>query len=251
MTDVLPALLDAGTGARLLGLGFDPLLSPALDSKLAAAIASLHQSDRAAGADVITAGTFAITDERALKAFITIAKSAAGDALVLAALGPFGDYTRRAQICVDAGADVVALETFSDHTALLTAVRETRSCSAPVWASRAAVPDAKRDAARDAQHKRVELEELLDAGASRVGLQCSSSPEVISPYLSELDELSAHVFVRPGFVERTQDATARFAKVGAEAAAAGILFGGCCGVWAADLQALTNRRIELASVPRA
>lgn len=237
-----PKLLDAGTGARLLERGLDPRGNPAEDPRIADAIAALHQADKDAGAEAITSATFSMTEESALKKSVTIARKVAGESLLLASLGPFGDYKRRAQVCLEAGADVIALETFLDQSELLAALRDLSQL--PVWASRALLPDTSPQTVDDA------FCQLTDAGARRVGIQCTATPETLRPFL---EVLSTHqAFARPGFVQRCAKSAARFAQVFLEARNAGVLFGGCCGVQACDLHtASSNRRIELPSTPRA
>ncbi|MEQ1569131.1 MAG: homocysteine S-methyltransferase family protein [Myxococcota bacterium] len=183
------------------------------------AIAAVHRAFRAAGAELLLAGTFTtFPDPDLAERALSLTRSAAGGAAVYASLGPGDDRARAAFVeRFDDQVDGYVLETFVDPLEAARAVecvrRRTRH---PVIASLVPGP-------------RARLGPLVDAGADVVGFNCGAAPSDVWDAVTRLDPvptvpLWAKPAGGPGAVQVLAALAARCAWVG-----------GCCGVSPAEL----------------
>lgn len=221
-------LLDAATGSRLIALGVDPTRA-ALDG--AAHLHALHEADRNAGAEWLTAATFSATDPEALREATLVACSF--NLPVMASLGPFGapsDIRARAELCLKHGAELIALETFVDDEQLCETLRALRGL--PTLASFCPLGDTPHHAER-----------FLEAGALSVGVNCGDDLDGLVDAAIALVPLGANVVMRPSAGLPNENGehpiTPRvFAEALQRGWDAGVhAAGGCCGVRAAHLLA--------------
>ncbi|MFT5353681.1 MAG: methionine synthase I (cobalamin-dependent) [Polyangiales bacterium] len=228
-------LLDAATGSRLISCGVDPTRA-ALDG--AEVLLALHDDDRSAGAQWLTAATFSATEHEALREAIVLACSF--DLPVMASLGPYGspsELRARAELCLKHGAQLIALETFIDDERLCEVLRSMRGL--PTLASYCPLGNTPHAAER-----------FLEAGASSIGVNCGDDLEGLVDAAIALVPLGANVVMRPSAgVPNEEGEHAAIPFAFAEALRrgwdAGVhAAGGCCGVQATHLRAAEAVRVE-------
>ncbi|MFK7999534.1 MAG: homocysteine S-methyltransferase family protein [Polyangiales bacterium] len=221
-------LLDAATGSRLISVGVDPAQA-ALDG--AEQLHALHDADRSAGAEWLTAATFSATKPEALREATLVA--CAFDLPVMASLGPFGapsEIRGRAELCLKHGAQLIALETFVDDDELCEALRALQGL--PTLASFCPLGDTPHHAER-----------FLEAGALCVGVNCGDDLHRLVDAAIALLPLGANVMMRPSAGVPNEDrehpvTPADFAEALKRGWNAGVhAAGGCCGVGAEHLVA--------------
>lgn len=229
----LGTLLDAATGSRLISLGVDPSQA-ALDGL--SHLHALHDADRGAGAEWLTAATFSATKPEALREATLVA--CAFGLPVMASLGPFGapsEIRERAELCLKHGAQLIALETFVDDDALCEALRALHGL--PTLASFCPLGDTPHQAER-----------FLEAGALCVGVNCGDHLHGLVDAAIALLPLGVNVVMRPSAgipnEEREHPVTPTgFAEALKRGWNAGVhAAGGCCGVDAEHLAAARRRR---------
>jgi 5-methyltetrahydrofolate--homocysteine methyltransferase len=155
-------VLDGAMGTMLQERGLKPGQSPEeLNLTLPEVVAGVHREYRDAGADIIVTNTFGGNREKLShygledrlreinQAGVTIARDAAGDsAYVAASIGPTGKFVEpvgdltfdamaaifreQAEALIDAGADLITLETFLDIKEIRAAVIAIREISATI-----------------------------------------------------------------------------------------------------------------------
>lgn len=210
-------LFDGGMGTLLYSRGvFVNVCYDALVLEQPELVRRIHADYAAAGAELIETNTFGanpvklsgygleektreINREAAL-----LAQSAAGDALVVGAVGPLGirlepwgptatgeaeEYFRtQVEGLVEGGVDGFILETFSDFHELQAAYRAVRSLSdLPVVAQMTISADGRTAYGTDVDHL---VDELDGLGAEVIGLNCSVGPSIILDSLEIFAELT-------------------------------------------------------------
>lgn len=252
-------VLDGGVSSELEARGIAPDATAQANIDAPQTVTAVHQAYLDAGAEAITANTFAINRYclggdrgRAVslaQAGVRLARqAAAGRAFVLGSIGPLGPlvggeislaeaedaFAEIAMALADAGVDAIACETMPSTAEAMAAVRASRRVSGlPVLVSRAYDR-------LDHVELRAYAQAAEAAGAAAVGLNCVSGPRALVPALACLSAASAlPVLARPnaGHPQRDGDRLIyqlrpEWLVTQAEAyLAAGVrLVGGCCGV---------------------
>jgi len=271
VTNRLLKLLDSGAiilgdganGTLLNDLGFEKqpydlanLLRPDL-------VLAAHQAYIAAGSDFIETNTFSANRHRLADAVVDIAevnrsgaqiaREAAGEKIVLGAIGPcgkplepigsisaesaFDGFAEQARALAEGGVDGFILETFIDLEELIIATKAVRSVSQlPIVVSKAFIEDG--DALFEGLPGRCATEMMQD-GVVAIGANCVVGPQRMTDIVRQLAE-SCHLPVLamptpglPQFVKGkvvydiAPDYFARSAVRLAEEGAS--LIGGCCG----------------------
>lgn len=182
------------------------------------AVLDAHRAFVAAGAQVLLTATFrCLPSERSDWAVVgaravELARTAAGgDAAVWLSLGP-GDGHAQVVAALGDRVDGVVLETFTDESALVTAVRAVRG----VWAGPLVgclVPSPRRD-------PRAAAAALLAVGATGVGFNCGAAAHVVAA--ARAVPADVPLWAKPNDVG---PATPELAELAARCA----WLGGCCG----------------------
>lgn len=276
-------LADGGWGALLgqrgLPAGAPPerwtLEHPEVIDEIARAYAD-------AGAEVITTNTFGgspmrlaqhgLADhfEEINRRAVEIVRSAVGDRVYVSAsmgptgklLAPLGDanaddvqrgFAEQARVLVDAGADLVCIETMIDLEEALLAVRAVRSISADIPIMATMTFDMTKRGAFTVMGTSVSkaADVLAGAGADLVGSNCGASVEEMLQVADEfLASSKAPVAIQPNAgLPSVKDgklvypeSPEHFAESVAPLATAGVrLLGGCCGTTPAHIRALGDR----------
>lgn len=255
-------LLDGGMGTRLQEKGLGPSESPEDWSITHPEIVrAIHRDYAKAGSNIVYTntfganrlkyhGAFALSD--VIRASVELAKSSGAKvALDLGPTGkllkPIGDlefesaveaFAETVRIGVEAGADLVAIETMSDLYELKAAVVATKENSTlPVYATVALQADGKLLTGGSVEAFAV-LMESLDVTA--YGFNCGLSPELMLPFVRRLKELSTKpIIVKPNAgIPRVEGGKTVFDMKPAEFAscvkklveAGASVIGGCCGM---------------------
>lgn len=241
-----PRLWDAATGTRLIAIGLDLARDdPALwNLDRPAEVSRLHEADVAAGAGALTANTFGAArgwldrygrgeDWRAaIAAAVRLAREAAGPSrLVVGSIGPASDPCGDvAAALVDAGADVVLLETHLPEAVLPRLEAVARRVAAPCWASLFRWGDDPEGLAR----------RLAGAGAAAIGINCASMAEAVAvlPRLRSAGSLPLLAKPSAGLPGSPLMTPEEFASAipGLLGAGGLALIGGCCGTTDAHLR---------------
>lgn len=254
---------DGANGTRLSALGFTKqpydlanLLAPDL-------VRQVHQEYFDAGSDFVETNTFEANSIRMAdhnvdivelnRAGAQIAREAAGDRLVLGAMGPsgkpmapignvteeelFAAFKEQASALAEGGVDGFILETFIDMDELKLAVQAVRSVSElPIVVSKAYIEDG--EALAEGLPNRCGAE-MADFGVVAVGANCIVGPQRmldIVRQLSEATDLPILAFPTPGLPQLVKGqvtydtAPDYFAKAAARLVEEGAkIIGGCCG----------------------
>jgi homocysteine S-methyltransferase len=226
-------------------------------------VVQVHREYFDAGADFVETNTFEANIIRLGDAGVDIrelnlagarhAREAAGDRLVLGAIGPSGKpmapigaisveemfdaFQTQAQALADGGVDGFILETFIDMDEMRVAVDAVRSVSdLPIIASKAYIEDG--EALAEGLPNRCGAE-MADLGVVAVGANCVVGPQRmidIVRQLSESTDLPILAFPTPGLPQLVKGqvtydtAPEYFAKAAARLVEEGArIIGGCCG----------------------
>lgn len=269
-------LWDGGMGTMLQREGLDPAKGPVWEQAgYPAALERIQSAYLEAGAMVLSADTFSANEHTladrgraaeivssAVAATRRIAGGAALTALDLGPLGPlmapmgeltFADACRQYEILIEAGvqagAEVILIETMSDLLELKAAVLTARSCcNLPVCASLSCGEGGRTFVGTDPLAAALTLEAL---GVAAVGLNCSLGPAGLAPILERLrPHISIPLLAQPNaglpqsvdgrFVytvgpEEFARETAALSQAGAR------ILGGCCGTTPDHIGALVAR----------
>ncbi|MDD7928679.1 homocysteine S-methyltransferase [Microbacterium thalli] len=279
-----PVVLDGGLGTTLEAAGHDvtgELWSARVLAETPAAVRSAHARYAAAGAEVLTTGSYQIgfdnlaaagfdaaQTRRLLHLSVRVAREGAAeagrDAWVAASVGPYGatradgsEYTgddglsvaelerwhrRRLEAIVDAEPDVLAIETIASPAEAEAVMRAIDGIGIPSWVALSAA-----SRAFDAASLRETLAASARiAGVIAVGVNCCP-PETVASALA--DPVAVPFVVYPNSGE-TWDAAARtwsgepgLPLIGLDGwlAAGARLIGGCCRTTPDDTAALAAR----------
>ncbi|HHT26681.1 MAG TPA: hypothetical protein GXZ82_05485 [Firmicutes bacterium] len=268
---------DGAMGTMLYKAGLKPGDCPELFNQSAPEkVMRIHQEYVAAGARLVETNTFGANPIRLARyglagqtgelnrLGVTLARQAVGEqALVLASMGPLGEliepfgeisqidaqraFALQAEAFVAAGADACLVETMSDLTEAVIAVKAAVTAGLFTIAhmsyevsGRTFMGVAPEQAA----------EALAEAGAAVIGANCSVGPtEMLSVVrqLRECTDLPLSCMPNAGLPETINGvdtwplSPAEFAQWGTKLVAAGArLIGGCCGTTPAHIQALAQ-----------
>jgi homocysteine S-methyltransferase len=201
-------MFDGAMGTMLYAKGvFINQCYDELNLRAAALVREVHQAYVHAGAEVLETNTFGANRvklapyglERSVaeinRAGVLLAREAAGDdALVAGAVGPLGVriepygptsrdearavFTEQISALLDAGADLILLETFGDLDEIEQAIRAARSVggTTPVIAQMTIGIDGRTPYGADVEDVTRALDTL---GADVIGLNCSVGPQAI------------------------------------------------------------------------
>ncbi|MGA9533513.1 MAG: bifunctional homocysteine S-methyltransferase/methylenetetrahydrofolate reductase [Anaerolineales bacterium] len=282
-----PILLDGAMGTELhsRGFSFDDCLDD-LNRTAPADVLGIHRAYLQAGSQIIETNTFGANRfklrEHGLEghvadinaAAVALAKQAADEAdhpaLVAGSVGPLGvrlapfgrvraeealvAFQEQVEALVEAGIDLLILETHSDLYELEEAIRAARSITdLPVIASMTFTRDDRTLLGDTALHV---AEVLKAAGADVIGANCSEGPaqllRLVGRMHSAAPETPLSVMPNAGWPERVADrimypATPDyFSDFAANAARAGFqLIGGCCGTTPEHISAMRHALDEL------
>jgi len=254
---------DGANGTRLAALGFTRQPYDLANLDAPELVVQVHREYFDAGADFVETNTFeanairlsdANVDIRELNlAGARLARQAAGDRIVLGAIGPSGKpmapigaisveemfeaFRTQAQALADGGVDGFILETFIDMDEMRVAVDAVRSVSdLPIVVSKAYIEDG--EALAEGLPNRCGAE-MADLGVVAIGANCVVGPQRmidIVRQLSESTDLPILAFPTPGLPQLvkgqvTYDTSPEyFAKAAARLVEEGArIIGGCCG----------------------
>ncbi len=203
------------------------------------------------------------------------ADAAAGDTLVLGAIGPLGRplapigpvsteearevFLEQAEALLEGGSDALLLETFTDLAELRLAYEAVNSLGAPVLAYKTFVEDGETLA--EGLPGRV-AREISSWGADLTGSNCTVGPQRMVSIAEQMSAGAGPVatFPNPGLPQLVRGSVrynrdvVHFAGYGVELAKVGArLIGGCCGTTPAHIHALTEalRDLEVEARPAA
>lgn len=275
-------LIDGAMGTMLQQNGLPTGLQPEYFNLTHPAIVTgIHEAYVAAGADIVTANTFQANRHKLpqaqlpeiIHAAINLAK-ASGAPFVAYDMGPIGAlmapygtlsfdeayeiFKEQVLLAVEAGADLVILETMSDlleTKAALLAIKENSNL--PVFVTMTYQADGRTFVGTDPVTATLTLQGL---GADAVGLNCSLGPKELLPLVTEIlavAKVPVVVQANAGLPEMVAGQTvypisvAEYTSYVTEMLRQGVrIVGGCCGTtpaFIADLrQTLAN---EFASGP--
>lgn len=261
-------VLDGSMGAFLMQAGLPPGAAPDLWTlQRPDAVQAVHAQYVTAGAQIVLTNTFGGTAPRLAahaaahrvaevnRVAVRVARQAAGDrAWVAGDVGPLGEavapagalafenavghFSEQIAALLDAGVDLLVLETFIDLIELRAAViaaNELRG-DVPLIASMSFGPDAVSDTGVTPEAAATTLQGL---GVDGVGVNCSTGPELMLPVVQRLaaaTDLPVAVQPNAGLPLR-RDGVLVFPMEPAEMApwyerfvqAGAALVGGCCG----------------------
>lgn len=274
---VTPVWLDGGLGSMLIAAGLHAGQGPERwNLEHPDRVEAVHRGYVEAGSRVIHTNTFGCTrlklraggldaDFVAInRAAVAIARRAAGDrALVAGDLGPTGvnlpplgagtiieleaTYRDQAEVLVEAGVDLLSIETMYDLREARAALAAARVHDLPVLASMTFEPRKRGFFTVMGDPLAASLAALAEAGADAVGCNCSVGPDTMVAMAAEAHAaVTAPVVAQPnaGLPRTTLEGLtydcgpAEFARACAAMAAAGVaLLGGCCGTTPAHIAA--------------
>ena len=286
-----PVLLDGAMGTMLhaRGFGFE-LCFDELNLTQPDQVAAIHREYLAAGADILETNTFGANryklsqhgledqvveiNTAAVQLARQVIDEAGTQALVAGSVGPLGvrlapfgrvrpeqafdAFRQQIEALVEAGADLLVLETHSDVYELQEAIRAARAVTdLPVVAMMTFTRD-DRTLLGDTPKKVAQA--LVETGADIIGANCSEGPAQL---LRLVARMQPTVGDRPlcaipnaGWPERVADrimypATADyFGDFAASAAQAGFaLIGGCCGTTPDHIRQMRQALEHLPSLP--
>ncbi|MDO5445285.1 MAG: homocysteine S-methyltransferase family protein [Eubacteriales bacterium] len=263
-------LLDGAVGTSLweladrAGINRDPVWKYNMEHP--ELVQELHRQMIEAGAEIILANTFganepmvkrcsSYTVEEVVKKGVELAKMAAEGTGVKVAvscgplselLEPFGDLEEeeaerifRNQIGsgIEAGADLVMIQTFIDLEMMKIAAKVAKSYAVPVFCTLSFEKVGKTMMGQSVEQVCRELEAL---GVDGVGMNCSLGPEYALPVIEEFSRQTKLPLVfkpNAGMPGQTTDPES-FAKIVAPAAEFVSYVGGCCNCNADYVKAL-------------
>jgi S-methylmethionine-dependent homocysteine/selenocysteine methylase len=283
-----PLLLDGATGTELerAGVGCElPLWSAHALLDAPRILREIHQRYVEAGAEILTANTFR-TQRRTLahagigerdneltrlavelaREAISLASRAAPRVFVAGSLPPLEDcyrpdlvpehseleceHVRQVALLVEAGVDLILVETMSTLREALTAVRAAAATGLPVVVG---FVSWERDRLLSGESLYEAASRVLEAGARVVGVNCVPPP-TLPDALAILGPLAAPMLVSPnlgepdeqgGFARSKEIGPAAFARTLepwlADEALPTAVVGGCCGTTPAHTAALATR----------
>nr|WP_317399642.1 homocysteine S-methyltransferase family protein [uncultured Gemmiger sp.] len=257
--------LDGGLGTQLQKRGLQPGQKPELAAFLMPeTLEAIHREYAAAGADILYANTFGANEQKLTGTGYTVAQTVAASiacarraaqpygALVALDIGPLGEllaptgtlsfedacarFAEIVQAGVQAGADLIVIETMTDLYELKAAILAARENSTlPVLASMSFESRGRTFTGCTVESFGITAAGL---GVDAVGINCSLGPEEILPFAKRLCRVvpaGMPVFVKPnaglpnpdGSYDLTADG---FVEQMLPYAATGIsVVGGCCG----------------------
>ncbi len=272
-----PLLADGAMGTLLVARGAAPDANiDELNLSRPDLVAQAHRDYRAAGAQILEANTFGANRyklaaagledklEKIIRAGVEIARAEAGSAaLVAGSIGPLGvrlapygrvkpdraeaAFREQASLLLQSGIDLILIETMSDVSEALAALRSARAAGAPFVGvsftftrdGLTLLGDSPAAAARA----------MAAAGADLIGVNCSSGPAQAIRVLREMRAAApqARYSAMPnaGWPERTggrilypagAEYFGGYARDFAEAGAC--VIGGCCGTEPAHIAAM-------------
>jgi methionine synthase I (cobalamin-dependent)/5,10-methylenetetrahydrofolate reductase len=256
-------------------------------------VKEVHEDYVAAGAQILTTNTWdanrvkltkfdwADSLEKINREGVRLARAAAEGEYVLVSgeIGPLGQlvkpygpltkalvreiFTEQARILLEAGVDLISLETFSSELEIVEAIRAVRALApgVPVLASLTFLADGKTSFGDDAVHA---LAAAAAAGADIVGLNCTIGPqEMLDVFLRVAGALSVPVSVLPnaGYPWTVSGRTVYpatpdyFREVARDFLRTGAaILGGCCGTGpehiAAMAREVVGKKRHVAATPR-
>ncbi|MBW2425676.1 MAG: homocysteine S-methyltransferase family protein [Deltaproteobacteria bacterium] len=283
-----PLLLDGATGTELERAGVEcglPLWSAHALLDAPQILLQIHQRYVEAGAEILTANTFR-TQRRTLaradmgerdgdltrlavqlaREAVSLARHAAPRVFVAGSLPPLEDcyrpdlvpepsqleceHVRQVALLVEAGVDLILVETMNSLREALTAVRAAAAAGLPVVAS---FVSWERDRLLSGEPLHEAASRVLEAGALVVGVNCLP-PSALTDALAVLEPLGAPLIVSPNLGEPDeQGGFVRSEEIGpnlfvrtlepwlADEALPTAIVGGCCGTTPAHTQALARR----------
>lgn len=272
-------LADGAMGTLLVSRGAVPeqAKSP-LNLSDPEAVREVHDDYRDAGARILTTNTWdgnrvkltahewADSLEKINREGVRLAReSAAGEMIFVAgSIGPLGAlvkpygaltlsqvrefFEEQARVLLDAGVDLVLLETFASLLEAAEAVRAVRGLSAeiPIVAEMTFLADGRTAFGESASHA---LATLALAGADAVGMNCTMGPQETHDVLTRLPASTVPLSVMPNAGYPTllhgrnvylssPDYLREYARAFAEAGAA--IIGGCCGTTPEHIRAMAK-----------
>jgi homocysteine S-methyltransferase len=279
-----PLLLDGATGTLIQLRANVPMQAcfDTLNLEQPDIVKGIHRDYIQAGADIIETNTFGANryklaehgyaDPDAVKrintAAVTLAKQAVAESgrevYIAGAMGPIGmgikpygtlskddahsAYAEQIQALVEAGADAIMLETFSNHDELIVAIQAARAVAPHIKVIAMATFSSESLTYTGHNPARV-ANDLYKIGADVIGANCGSGPMHLSHILQTMQKAvpNARLAAMPnaGFPEAIggrvmYPATAdyfgeyalTFRAIGAQ------LIGGCCGTTPAHIRAM-------------
>lgn len=281
-------VLDGSMGALLQSKGLPPGYAPDLwNMEKPEVIKSVHAEYVQAGSDIILTNTFGASCLR-LKEFqaennlikinqmaVLNARKAAGDkSLVAGDIGPCGStiepfgelpfkdaveiFKEQIQILVDAGVDLISIETMFDLQEIKAAVIAAKEVGkVPVMALMTFTQDLLTDTGTDPETAAIVLEGL---GADIIGTNCSTGPEHMLPVVEKLARATDRfVAVQPNAgLPVNKDGKTIFPASPAEVAsyaekfvsAGANIIGGCCGTTPEYIKLISNILKKQRPVPK-
>ena len=268
-------LLDGAMGTQLQLRGLKPGMNPeAWNLTKPQLLEEVHRAYLEAGSRIVYANTFGASkaklaahglDQRqVILQGLSIARRAAApfSALVAMDIGPLGEllrpqggldfedacaqFAQQARLAQEGGADLIALETFTDlgeMRAALLGVKE--ACSLPVFATMSFEKSGKSFTGTDPVSMALCLTAL---GADAIGVNCGVGPADLFPVVRAICENTPLPVIvkanaglpRPDGSGYDMDA-ATFARQMSALAALGVrLIGGCCGTGPDYIRALAS-----------
>ncbi len=272
--------LDGAMGTMLQNRGLTPGERPELLSLSdAALITGIHREYAEAGAQVLYANTFGANAHKlagagvrakdVIEASVRCAKAAAGEAAVALDIGPIGEllepagslsfedayclFREEIEAGVQAGADVIVLETMTDLYEVRAALLAAKECSdLPVFATMTFEENGRTFTGCSPSAMALTLEGL---GADAIGVNCSLGPRQLIPIVREMARWTRLPLIvkanaglpdpRTGVYSIGPEEFAADEALLAEAGAS--ILGGCCGTTPAYIAAL--RRTLAGKVP--
>jgi 5-methyltetrahydrofolate--homocysteine methyltransferase len=272
-----PVWLDGGLGSMLIAAGLPPGHGPERwNLEQPARVEAVHRAYVDAGCRVVHANTFGCSQPKLRaagldadvatvnRAAVAHARRAAGERAVVAGdLGPTGlslpplgnatvadlesAFVEQVEVLVEAGVDLLSIETMYDLREALAALAAARRHDLPVMASMTFEARKRGFFTVMGDPLAGSLATLAAAGADAVGCNCSVGPDTMVAMAAEaLASVSVPVVAQPnaGLPRTTPEGVgydagpAEFARACAAMAAAGVaLLGGCCGTTPAHLAA--------------
>jgi methylenetetrahydrofolate dehydrogenase (NADP+)/methenyltetrahydrofolate cyclohydrolase len=262
-------IFDGAMGSELIAEGINAAAIAAANIEHPDLVKRVHRSYLEAGAEVLTANTFAVNRYRCdndrertvrlAQAGVRLAREVAhGKAFVIGSIGPLGRvigadisqavaedaYAEVALALVDAGVDGFVIETMpstEEASAALSGVRRMSRLPAIV----------SRSFDRDDPSELTEFARACEAGgAAAIGINCATGPRAMVNVVGRLAKISRlPVLARPnaGFPSRVEGRLhyhlrpEYFVEQAQAYAANGVnLIGGCCGVGPAHIRALSQ-----------
>ena len=286
-------IFDGALGTMLQASGLEVGMAPELmNLEKPSIVEEIHYKYLLAGADMIETNTFGasplkLTHYALAKRYKEINRAAVqcarraiaranlnSVAKVVGAMGPtgrfiaplgdldfeeaFSNYKEQAQVLIEAGVDVLLIETCIDIQEMRAALLAVRDISdIPLICQLSYSQDGRTVTGTDPESAAVLLEAM---GANVIGANCSLGPQELVPIVKKLAEscrvpISAQPNagmpqLKNGLTEFTMTAQ-DFAKWGVELVRAGATYlGGCCGTTPQHIRALAGAAKKIAPSPR-